>query len=250
MKGTAYKRLAVATGVAIAVLSLPAVTHSESVKAGSTPLRLSGAFLPKQLPRHERVPITAQISGTIAPESAARPALREFQIKLDRSITVNGDGFSSCSRSKLQSKDALQDCQRAITASGQARMAFGGSEPIRVPFAVINGGTRHGETVLYIRPNRQADVTDLGMGTVQLKSISEGRFGLEAVVKVPQVEGGSLVNFSLAFKRYRRGARQLGFVRARCRDGHLDAELGSYAFASDNPVEAHDPTVRTCVARD
>jgi hypothetical protein len=220
---------------------------------------LDGGVTPKALPKREMAPIALRLSAKVATEDGTQPsALRELTIDFDKNGALNATGLPACGKSQLETRNAQaarQACRKSIVGSGTADVEVASSkQPIPLPLTLFNGGVRNGTTTLFIRSSIAVPTPAPIIATVKLKRIHTGRYGLEAVAKIPPIAGGSgsLLDFSLEVKRlFTYKGTQESYAMARCPDGHLDADVESAIFKNEAkaPGVARTTTIKGTVIR-
>ena len=211
-----------------------ACLQSALVGCGPPPpiLRLNGAVVPRNLPKHAMAPVTVKIGARISTKDGAQPpALREMTMNSYKSGTVNATGLSACSMGQLESNDAAADrrgCRNSIVGTGTAHIEIDSSQqPILVPLTIFNGGVRDQTTTLLIESDIPAATPAQTIATVKLSKTHQGRNGLDAIATIPAIpDQGSLLGFSLKIKRlFRYKGAQQSFAMARCLSGQLNASI-------------------------
>lgn len=232
-------------------ISCPLSAGSEDGGCPPFPLlriAMGGRVAPMTLPRREMRPVAFDLHGRVSTGNGTHPsALREMTISLDRSVSIDSSGMPICRRSIVEERGALPaECSGAIVGGGKADfdIAFPEQPPIREesPVTVYNGGLRDGAQALYVYARADVPVPAAIVSTVEIQRVHQGRYGSQAVIKVPVIAGGSgsLLDFDLHMKRFfeLKGVRQ-SIVQARCPDGGLSMEASQVLFKN----EAHTPGV-------
>lgn len=222
--------------VAAAALGAPKV-----VRAGNLFLRDNGGIVPRALPRHEMVPISAFINAELRTTDGTRPpAIRTVTLDLDKTIAVEARGLPTCRKGEIVARTtaaARKACPNAIVGSGEGEVevAFPESEPFRAkgPILLFNGGVHGGRTILYIHTYVSVPAPTAVIGTVELTRVHSGHFGLRAVTTVPRIAGGdgSVTRFKVRIgRRFTYRGRQRSYLLARCPTGRYYTE-GHVLFA-------------------
>lgn len=231
---------------------------------GGLIFKFDGGVLPEALPKHEMASVVVKLRGQISTENGGQPsALRELTIDFDKNGALNATGLPACGRSQLEARNtsAIQHvCRESIVGTGTAHVAIASSdqEPIPLPLTLFNGGVRGGTTTLFIRSSITVSTPVPIIATVKLSRVHKGRYGLQAVAKIPPIaEGnGSLLDFSFEVKRlFTYKGTQESDAMARCPDGHLNAEISSL-FRNETKVpgvpsrtELKGTVVRPCMPK-
>jgi hypothetical protein len=215
-------------------------------------LKVGGGVVPKELPKHEMAPVTVKLQGQISTENGTQPsALREAMIDFDKNGAVTATGLPACGRRQLETRNTQavrQACRKSIVGSGTADVEIASSQQlISLSLTLFNGngGVKDGTTTLFIRSSIATPMPMPIIATVKLKKIHTGRYGLQAVTKIPPIaEGsGSLLDFSLEVKRLftYKGTKE-SYAMARCFDGHLNADILSAIFKNEAKIPGVAPT--------
>jgi hypothetical protein len=227
-------------------------------------LKLDGGITPKATPKHEMAPVAVKLRGKISTENGGQPsALREATIDFDKNGALNATGLPACGRSQLETRNtqaARQACRKSIVGSGMAHVAIASSEQlIPLPLILFNGGIKNGTTTLFIRSSIAVPTPTPIVATVKLSKVHEGRYGLQAIAKIPPIDegNGSLLEFSLKVKRlFTNKGTQESYAMARCPDGHLDASILSAVFKNEAKIPGVPPTttlkgtvIRPCTSK-
>jgi hypothetical protein len=197
---------------------------------------LVGKLRPRVLPRRELTPIAYRLKGKIFNvNGTAPPALQEIELSLDRHISVDAAELPACDRRYLVTSnvaEARHGCRESMVGTGVAHVAIesdSGSR-LRLPLSLFSGGVRAGRTTLLLHSAIEGVQPRVVM-RVSLEK-AQGRYGLEAVVRVPTILGEDVVllDFDLKIRRFLayKGARR-HFALARCVDDFLQVRL-RYGF--------------------
>jgi hypothetical protein len=232
---------------------MTALAKPVCLSCGSTLLpNFGGTVSPKQMPKHEYVPVVASIFGKIKTSDGTHPsALREVDVNIDKDVKINAGGLPSCKcwsamRDMRDPGAVRRACTGAILGGGNAHveMAFPELPPIKVasPITVFNGGEKDGKVTLLIHvfiavPVPAAIVTQV---TIQRKGS-----GLHSIAKVPVIAGGSGSMLDFQFKLGRTYAykhKRIGFIEARCPDGKFKASMPRILFKNETKIAGIAPT--------
>lgn len=221
--------------VQVCLRSQPTASASNSC---SSPLKVEfgGEVTPMDLPRHEMAPAAVRLFGKISTNDGTQPpAFREAKIDFDEDWAIDAVGLPVCRRSQLEALStsaAQRVCHKSIVGAGIAHVAIESSDPglLRLPLTLFNGGVRGETTTLFIRSSIAAPTPVPLIATVKLRQVRNGRYGLQAVSKIPQIAdgSGSLIDFSFKVKRlFKYEHKSHSYVMAKCPDGDLGTEISS-----------------------
>jgi hypothetical protein len=239
----------------IAVAALAGLTLVSSVFAkpekvivGNLEVEYDGGYTPKALPKDKFTPIAFFLWSKIRTVDGKHPpALKEFKLEGDKNAKVNVKGVPTCTAGKLQAQTsaaARKVCGSALVGSGttEVEVQFPEQPPIDVKSELLafNGGFRGGVTTLFIHAYLTAPVQAAIVTTVKIKNVKKGRYGTEAIGKIPKIAGGSgsPTYFKLKFDK--------GFLMAKCPDGRLQAH-GTGVF--DDGTSASATVIRPCTPK-
>jgi hypothetical protein len=244
--------LAVGCAAAIGIAALAAATTIH-LRAGNLLLTLSGTISPKALAKNELTPIDLNISGKIATSDGTHPsAFRESVVNIDKNGKINVKGIPVCKAGELEARDtkaAKKACGNTIVGSGSAHaeIAFPEQNPIKVasPLTLFNGGEKNGKVLILAHTFITVPAPTAIVTQVTIKKIHQGRFGFQMVAKVPVIAGGSGSAIDFKFKlgrTYSYKGKKLGFLEAKCPDGHLDSKILSFIFKNETRTPGVGPT--------
>lgn len=195
--------------------------------------RLLTGLVPKQLPRRELAPVEFRLSGEIRKRSGIPPSLRKLVLELDRNAGLDVTGLPKCGRRRLEAFDTAAveaSCRDAIVGrgTGEATIAYPENTPVQAEseLLVFNGGWKGRIARLFIRGVISFPRREVVIGTVDVRRVEEGRYGLRATAMIPPFSDGvgHIADFSLRFKRhYRFEEERRNVFSARCPDGRLQA---------------------------
>lgn len=239
---------------ALAIAGVAGAEKGQKAIVGEIEVEFNGGFRPKALSRTKQTPIKFFLSGKISKKDGGHPpALREFNVETDRNGSIQTKGYPTCTAGKLQALNtqrALKACRPSLIGKGTATadIAFEGQNPVPAKSAllVFNGGTRGGKTTLFVHAYISIPVPAAIVTTVKVRKVKRGRYGLEAIAKIPPIAGGagSVRFFKLTIdKKYRYRGRKVSVLTAKCPDGRLQAR-GEAVF--QDRTRARAEVVRTC----
>jgi hypothetical protein len=241
-------RWAATLGLCVAAgLVTSAVAAVEVVRVGNLVLHDGGGITPQKLPRNEQAPIAGHIHVELGTTDKSHlPALKHVDILIDRTIELNTRGLPTCSVAEVTARttaEAKRTCADAIvgTGEGEVEVQFPESEPFTAkgPIALFNGGVRGNTTLLLIHAYVPVPAPTAVIATAKVSRVHEGRFGLHAMVDVPQIAGGSgsVTAFDLKLsRRFTYRGEQRSFLTARCPTGtyELKGEVSFYGGMTMN----------------
>jgi hypothetical protein len=221
----------VAVGIVFGLIAVAsALAKPEVVRVGNLFLRDNGGISPTKLPRHEQVPIAANLNARIgAVDGSHPPAIRSVIADFDKSIQVNARGLPACKEGQLTARstvDAKKACPEAIVGSGEAEVevAFPEQAPIdaKGPITLFNGGVHAGTTLLFIHTYVDVPAPTAVVATVKITSIHRGHYGLHAVAQIPAIAGGagSVTKFKITInRRFTYKGKKQSYLTASCPTG-------------------------------
>jgi hypothetical protein len=238
--------LALGAALAVGIASISTATGHPTICVLSTTtaasecppsllVKFGGSVTPEKLPKHKTAPIAVKLWGTISNDDGSQPpALREATVDFDKNGALDATGLPVCKRSQLEARDtsaARHVCRSSIVGTGTAHVAIeSGSLPI--PLTLFNGGTRVGTTTLFIYTLIPMSTPPTPtISTVKLRKVRGGRYGLQAVTKIPRIANGSgsLLDFSFKIKRiFEYKGKKRSYVMARCSNGNLSAAVRTF----------------------
>ena len=238
-----------AVGIATAAGGETPVT----VKVGNLELTANGGFSPKALSKTKQTPIELKASGEIATlDGTPPPAVREVVLEADKAGEVHTKGIPTCKIGKLlatETSAAEKSCGSALIGSGEAtaEVAFPEQKPIFVKskILVFNGGESGGKTTLFIHAYFSNPVSGAIVTTVTIKKHKNGRFGTQAIAKIPQITGGSgsITKFNLEIKKNVAGKNP---ISSKCEDGKLKVHVeGKF----EDGTKAQTEIIRACTPK-
>jgi hypothetical protein len=220
----------------------------EVVRAGNVILSIDGGIAPKKLPRHKPAPIALRVKGGIGTADGTHvPALKTIELQFDRHGSIDTKGLATCSPRKLQATltaRALKACRSALVGRGRvsAEIALPEQAPFDAsgPLLIFNGPPKGGKKVLvfHVYANVPAPTTFV---TTAVISKAHGRFGTDALIRIPTIVGGqgSLTSFQATLRRaWRHKGRKRNLLSASCPSGALFAH-GAFRFADDSTISGN-----------
>lgn len=237
--------LALAVSAALAVGATTIVNAATiTIRAGKVILEFGGSVSPKKLPRRELAPVALSVSGRISTSDGSHPpAFREASVDIDKNGTIGAKGLPVCKGRRLEARttaSARRVCGAAMVGSGSARLEIAFPEqppiPVKSPLSIFNGGVKGGKTTMYVHAYITVPVPSAVVTTIAIKKIRKGRYGLNALAKVPMVAGGSGSALSFQFRVKRTFAykgRKRSYLEAKCPDGRFETRILKALFRNE-----------------
>jgi hypothetical protein len=232
------KRLGPAILIVGLLSCLSAVAVAGGASIGFPPqinFRFNAHFSPVKLSKGQWTSAGVRIDAKVSMEDGSHPpALQELVLELDKNIAIDATGLPVCR--PLPQEDS--DIRSVETVCKDARVGAGRAEfevafPEQLPFSVssevlvFNAGIAGGKAKLILYAYLAAPISAAAVIPVEVHRASRGRFGLEAVAKVPKVAGGygSITSLSLSLRRkFTYKGRLRSYLLAKCPDDQLFAK--------------------------
>ncbi|HEV7399154.1 MAG TPA: hypothetical protein VGN84_02685 [Solirubrobacterales bacterium] len=238
--------VAVGAGLALIVVA-SALARPEVVRVGNLFFRDNGGISPMKLPRHENVPISANLNGRYGTiDGSHPPAITSVVADFDKTIQIDAKGLPTCREGQLTARstaDAEKACSEAIvgTGEGEVEVAFPEQTPFTAkgPIVLFNGGIHGGTTRLLIHTYVAVPAPTAVVVPVELTRIHRGHYGIHAVARIPRIAGGfgSVTRFRLTIDRkFTYKGKKESYLTARCPTGHYYAE-GKILFADGSRLK-------------
>jgi hypothetical protein len=219
--------------------------------AGNICVADDGGISPTKLPRHEKAPVTARLSGEISTRDGSHPpAFESMDLKIEKNISIDPVGLPTCRAGQLQatsSAAAKRACGDAVVGSGEAEVevAFPEQAPFRStgPLILFNGGRKGPTTTLFLHAYVNVPAPTAIVTPATVTRIHEGRFGLRIQATVPKIAGGSgsVTEFELKVgRRFTYKGRKKSFLAASCPNGVWMAK-GEARFVDDTTLHISHP---------
>jgi hypothetical protein len=217
--------LGLAAALSVAGLLAQPTSAVEFSQKGNLRLAFAGSLSPRSLPRQGRAPIAVSISGTIATtDGTAPPALKTFQIAINKAGHFDFAGLPSCALHEIQPSSTV-GARRACGASLVGEGTFSASVPIpeQSPYPSVGkllafNGEQAGKPVIFahIYGNEPLPTSF----TLALRvSRAKGRFGTVLSASMPEVASNVafVTGISLKLDRtFTEGGQKRGYVSAGC----------------------------------
>ncbi len=248
--------LALGALIAVSAVGIATAAGGEkpvTVKVGELELTANGGFTPKALSKTKQTPIALRAAGEVKEADGSHPpAIREVILEADKAGEVHLKGIPTCKSGQLQATDtaaAMKACKKALIGTGHAtaQVAFAEQRPINVnsKILVFSGGERGGKAKMYIHAYFSDPISGAIVTTVTIKKHRHGRFGTQAIAKIPQITGGSgsITKFNLEIMRKVNGKNP---ISSTCQDGKLKVHvLGKF----EDGTKAQTEIIRPCTPK-
>jgi hypothetical protein len=234
-----------AVGLIVWVTLPSAAAKSQTVVIGGGPyFRFDAGVSPSLLPRERPAPIALEL-GVGVDGAHDLPSLSRTTIEFDRQAAIDTEGLPTCSYEYLRNSSrssARQACRGAIVGSGKVRIDIPGDIAYGTVLTAFNGGTRLGVTTLFVQGEIVAPFPEVVVATVRIRSIDQGRYGLEAVTTIPPIYDGEapLRSFYVTVDRG---------VSVRCRREDLRAKLVGYSLENGETFSPSERLVTPVTCR-
>ncbi|HET7445361.1 MAG TPA: hypothetical protein VFJ57_11945 [Solirubrobacterales bacterium] len=172
---------------------------------------------------------------------------------LDRSLRISTSGLPVCEPppDPRPAVPVLDRCTPSRVGHGTVVLYYAFPEskpfpPLRLKALIYNEGTRAGTTHLLIRAPVTVPVPTVIIARLDISRISAGRYGTEAVLRMPTIAEGygltELVSLTLD-REYELHGKVHGVATLRCPDGKFQAS-GEAAFVDGTTASAE--AIRAC----
>jgi hypothetical protein len=215
-------------------------------------------FFPKAVSRTAPTPITLGLSASPRSlDGVHLPALEELTFKFDKSVALGTKGLPVCNPTiqHLDEMRIMEDrCKTALVGEGtmSVEIAFPEQAPIVSGEKMVlwNGGTENGVTRLYAKAYLTVPTPAALISTIDIRKISEGRFGTEMTISIPKIAGGSgsVTSFEARIDRHflNRG-RPASVATLKCPPDRKVQTSASAKFADGTHLGVE--MVRPCIAK-
>jgi hypothetical protein len=218
--------------IGIVAIGALAAFAAAAIAAPNTQV-VTGAFSPKKLPKHKRVPISllTDVSATNPgnPNQVPNPTTLA-KVDYDKDGAFQQKGLPTCDPTQFTAAtttaEAKDACPDAVVGGGTSRIAVpvaAGSPPLTVDAITTAFNGRNNTTVLHTYNTLSGAQTLIGKVTKAEKGnppVGAGPgYGLTLTVPVPPLAGGSAVitEFNAKVKKvYRFKGKKLSLYTARC----------------------------------
>jgi hypothetical protein len=234
-------------GAGIAVLFVASSrAEPETARVGNLVLTDNGGIIPRKLPRHEQVPISAVIDAHIGTVDGSHPpAVRSISVDFDKTLAVHAKGLPACRKGQLEARPtaaAKSACSDAIVGEGDGdvEVEFPEQAPFSAtgPIILFNGGVHSGTTLLYVHTYVSVPAPTAVVATVKLTRIHRGHFGIHAEAEIPRIAGGagSVTRFKLRIgRRFTYRGKKESYLTGSCPTGRYYTE-GKVRFSDETEL--------------
>jgi hypothetical protein len=225
---------------------------------GESSVTLQFGLTPKVLPAHGRQVPKLVLGVEEEGAEGIPPGISTATFGIDKAIELDPLGLPPC---RTPATEGVQvdsagagetDCGRSIVGRAEAKIMF--AYPENDPITVLGRGTvyfagdRPWGSDLFVKiPFGMPMSANLDL-IVPIRSVSEGRIGGDATVKIPEIADGYGLLRSLRLELGRvfsRNGEWVNYVNAECRRGELRAALG---VGLGDGTEARGESTRVCAA--
>lgn len=244
-------RLAILALLALACLAVAAAAEGEQVRKGDLRLSFDAGFAPRALPRSRPAPVSIEFESAISSADGSRPpALKRFELALNRNGRVSTRGLPTCRAAKLQSAStdtALARCRPALVGHGGFRALIEADEGA-VPAhgrALVFNARRHGRPALLLHLSTGTPVRAGFVLPLPIRHRAGRELGTVLAAEVPVLAGGlgSITRLKLKLGRtYRFHGHRRSYLSAACAapDGFRSAFFrfvrGTFSFRGGKRV--------------
>jgi hypothetical protein len=202
------------------------LSQAEFSQQGNLRISFSGSFSPQLLPRDRPAPVTVAVRGAIGTTDGSHPpALKRFEIELNRAGIITTRGLPACTSAMLQttsSETALQRCRPALVGRGQfkADVQFPTTAPVPAAGTLLAFyGHSGGHKAILLHLYGAAPVQATFVLPLTISHSGTGKFGTVFAAGIPTLAGGvgSVTEISLRIGRnYSYRGESLSFLSASC----------------------------------
>lgn len=219
-------RLAIATVLALALLTGAVAARGELIQQGSLRVHFEGQLRPHALPRERRAPVSVSLEGLVSTSDGTRPPqLREMTIAVNRAGVVSSVGLPTCSAPQLQqtsTEAALRICGGALVGHGRfaANVDFPGAPLIPARGVVLAFNSRlHGRPGVLLHLYGSTPVRAAFVLPFEISHRRSGRYGAVFSTKIPELASGlgyvTEIEMKIGRTYFYRGKRH-SFLSASC----------------------------------
>lgn len=218
-------RRRVALLVGVSALLGASAAGAELAQEGNLRVRFEAGVMPKKLPRGGAAPISVRIAGTVTTTDGAQPpALRRFEVAINRAGRLETDGLPVCRLEEIQpatTANALAACRDARVGEGlfEADVVIPEQSPFPSDGRLIAfNGRQGGKPVIFAHVYGTEPIPT--SFTLPLKiSRAKGRFGTVLSATLPGVTSdvAFVTGISLRLHRtFSHGGERRSYLSAGC----------------------------------
>jgi hypothetical protein len=202
-----------------------ALAQAEIRQLGNLRVRFDGGFAPHSLPRDRSVPVTISLEGKISTTDGSHPpALRRFELGLNRVGKVSNRGLPTCSAPQLQSTSsaaALAQCRPALVGGGSfAADVTASANPVPASGRIlVFNAAQEGKPALLLHLYGTTPIRATFVLPLEIQRRAKGQFGTVLTTDVPKLAGGigSITQMALEIGReYSFHGQRRGYISASC----------------------------------
>ena len=219
-------RLGILALLGLACLVAAATATGDQVRKGDLRLTFDAGFSPRALPRTQPAPVTIEFESAISTAGGRRPpALRKFELQLNRNGRISTHGLPTCRPSQLQSvstERALAICRSALVGHGGFDAALAGAGEQDVPVhgqALVFNARRAGRPALLLHLYARGPVPAGFVLPLPIQHRVGRQLGTVLAAEVPVLAGGlgSITGLRLEIgRRYRFHGQRRSYLSASC----------------------------------
>jgi hypothetical protein len=229
--------------LAAAILALLAAGTARGISAeiGNTFVSATAAVEPRELPARGGAPIELSSVTRIGTKDGTQPpSLASMVFVLDKHGFVDAKGVPVCTEAKLADTtpaQARKRCAGALVGKGVGKASVqlpGLTTTITSPLSFFNGPRVGGLPSLIAHAYETIPAPKTLLVPIEIERISQGRYGYQAKVEMPEIAGGSgaatLAEATIGRER-ERGGKTVGYINAYCSGGRLQVH-GTLRFVN------------------
>jgi hypothetical protein len=252
------RRFAIAALFALAALIGAGAAYGELSQKGNLRISFGGGFSPRQLPRDRLVPVDLSVEGSIGTTDGTRPpALRKFEVEINRHGRISTRGLAACPTPFLQStssEGALARCRPALVGEGSfaASLESGGKLIPAGGRILAFNGTYRGRPAIVLHFYTAVPVRVTLVLPLAISHQSAGEFGTVLTGRIPTLGGGlaSITKINLKIGReFGFHGQRIGFISASCA-APVGLPGAIFSFARGNFHFVDGRTIVTTLTRD
>ena len=244
-------RLVIFALLVLACLLAAAVAEGEQVRKGGLRVTFDAGFSPRALPRTEPAPVTIEFESAISSADGSRPpALRKFELALNRNGHLSTRGLPSCPSNQVQSVStatALAHCRPALVGHGGFDAELEGTaDGVSVHGrALVFNARRKGRPALLLHLYTKAPVQAGFVLPLPIRHRVGHELGTVLAAEVPLLAGGlgSITRLKLKIgRRYNFRGQPHSYLSAACaapagfRSAFFPFVRGGFAFRDGKRV--------------
>lgn len=207
-----------------------------------TVVSATATLMPRELPAHGGAPVTLSSIIRVKDKDGGQPgALSSIAFQVDKHGFVETKGLPVCTTAKLEETTpsvARKRCAGALvgTGTGRAKVTLPGqaTKEITSPLSFFNGPKAGGKPTLIAHAYETVPTPKTLLVPIVIERVSNGRYGFEAKVTLPEIAGGygsaTLAEATLG-RTFKHNGKEVGYLNAYCSGGRLQVH-GSLSFSN------------------